>query len=464
MRQQIPGASGTQKVRRGRLGGKRAPGHEWQKKQKRVRRADARRLRQGPDDSSLSGVGGLIAFNAFLQEEGIGRELRRRFARLKQGHRVVYPMHTQLQLLIDAAAAGAQRVFDLECLAPDPIFEHLAGGAVPSIDTVYKDLARFDKDAIEALEALVAEQGLRPVASAQLDAVTVDIDTTVMPLFGCQEGARLGPNPRYHGRPSYHPILARVAEFDTILGARLRPGDTSMGDSDVEDVTCWIDRLREVVGPNTVITVRVDAGADCSSWFEALDGRGVHFIVKARQTAELLGAATFHEDWAIVDRDADGQPTRRVAVLDFRREDWPPGRFRVIAVRTTERYSGRQTQLWEGVDDSVQFFVTNDLHGDPDEVALRYDARAAIEGTIRELKEHFAIGSVPTGRFDANEAAFLIKVLAFNLLRRWVLACCPEVSPWRASWVRRLLICIPARLLRAQGRFQLRLAPRRLLN
>src|SRR5690554_2539511 len=246
-----------------------------QKKQKRVRRADARRLRQGPEDSSLSGVGGLIAFNAFLQEEGIGRELRRRFGRLKQGHRVVYPMHTQLQLLIDAAAAGAQRVFDIEHVASDPVFEHLAGGAVPSIDTVYKDLARFDKDAIEALEALVAEQGLRPVASAQLDAVTVDIDTTVMPLFGCQEGARLGPNPRYHGRPSYHPILARVAEFDTILGARLRPGDTSMGDSDVEDVTCWVDRLREVAGPNTVITVRVDAGADCSSWFEALDGRGV---------------------------------------------------------------------------------------------------------------------------------------------------------------------------------------------
>src|SRR5690606_11047364 len=88
----------------------------------RVRRADARRLRQGPDDSSLSAVGDLIAFNAFLQEEGIGRELRRRFGRLKQGHQVVYPMHTQLQLLIDAAAAGAQRVFDLECLAPDPIF------------------------------------------------------------------------------------------------------------------------------------------------------------------------------------------------------------------------------------------------------------------------------------------------------------------------------------------------------
>lgn len=464
MTQKTVDAPGTQKVRRDRLGGKRARGHEWQRKQKRVRRLDARRLRRGPDDPSLSGVGGLVAFNAFLQEDGLSKELRRRFGRLKRGPGVVYPMHTQLGLLIDAAVAGAERVFDLESLAPDPLFERLAGGAVPSIDTVYRDLRRFDKNALDALEDLVADQGLRPLVGAKLNAVTVDIDTTTMPLFGAQEGARLGPNPRYHGRPSYHPILARIAEYDTIFGARLRPGDTGLGEGDVEDITGWLDRLRSVVGPQTVVTTRIDAGADCSALFRALDARGVHFIVKARQTPRLLGAAMLQEVWTVVDRDADGRPTRRVAVLDFQREDWPPGRYRVIAVRTTERFSGRQTQLWEGLDDSVQFFVTNDLYSDPDDIALRYDARAAVEGTIRELKGDLAIGCVPTSGFDANEAAFLVKLLAFNLLRRWVLERYPSARPWRTSWVRRLLICIPARLLRAQGRFLLRLAPRPMLN
>jgi len=32
---------------------------------------------------------------------------------------VVYPMHTQIQLLIDAAMVGARRVFDFEWLAND---------------------------------------------------------------------------------------------------------------------------------------------------------------------------------------------------------------------------------------------------------------------------------------------------------------------------------------------------------
>ena len=35
-------------------------------------------------------------------------------------------------------------MFGLEALAADPVFVHLAGGVVPSIDTVYRDLRRFD--------------------------------------------------------------------------------------------------------------------------------------------------------------------------------------------------------------------------------------------------------------------------------------------------------------------------------
>ena len=62
-------------------------------------------------------------------------------------------MHTQMQLLLDAAVVGARRVFDFEWLATDPLFEHLAGGAVQSIDTLYDDLRRFGPDELEALAA-----------------------------------------------------------------------------------------------------------------------------------------------------------------------------------------------------------------------------------------------------------------------------------------------------------------------
>jgi len=125
-----------------------------------------------------------VSFNAFVQRHGIGRRLRKDFGHLKTGRGVVYPMAAQMQLLLDASVAGARRVFDFEALAADPIFRHLAGGIVPSIDIIYDDLRRFEAADLEKLEALVAEQGLQPVRDAKLRELTVDVDTTVTPLFG----------------------------------------------------------------------------------------------------------------------------------------------------------------------------------------------------------------------------------------------------------------------------------------
>lgn len=145
MRTTTPNAASIHKVRRGVRGGKRGDGHL---RNRRVRRADPTRLREGAHDATLTGVAGLASFGIFCRRNGIDAELKRRFARLKDGKRVVYPMECQLRLLLDANVAGETRVFGLESLAPDPLFVHLAGGVVPSLDTVYRDLCRFDDPAI----------------------------------------------------------------------------------------------------------------------------------------------------------------------------------------------------------------------------------------------------------------------------------------------------------------------------
>ncbi len=86
--------------------------------------------------------------------------LRDAFWHLKPGALVVYPMEAQMRLLIDAAAVGEHRVFGVEALSADPLFVHLAGGVVPSLDTIYRDLRRFDETALGALEKMMATHGL----------------------------------------------------------------------------------------------------------------------------------------------------------------------------------------------------------------------------------------------------------------------------------------------------------------
>jgi hypothetical protein len=454
----------TRKVRRRSAGGKPARGWELQRAARRIRRADVRKLRIGKTDARLTSVGGLVSFNAFVREQGVPGELRRRFGHLKTGAGVVYPMAAQMQLLVDASVAGAQRVFDLEMLAADPLFVHLAGGSVPSIDVIYDDLRRFGAPELEDLEEVVSHHGGAPVREQRPRELDLDIDTTVTPVFGEQEGALRGPNPRYRGRPSYHPILARIAQVGTIIGARLRPGDTGLGELDVEDVEQWVDRTRAAAGPSALITVRIDAGGDCTEILRAIDDKGAWFLVKLKQTPNLVGAVWATTQWKTVDRDAFGNPTRQVAEIAFERDGWPPGKWRVFAVRTNERLSGKQSCLWEDLDFSVHVFVTNDHVHDADDLARRYDLRAGIEPVIGELKAGFGIGKVSTDCFAANEAAFLLKVLAFNLMRRWVQARHPPLASWRTPWLRRVCVQIPGRLLRSGGRWELRLAPRPMLS
>ena len=447
----------TQKVRRDVRGGKRGQGHRFQRERRRVRRADPRSIRVTSGERSLTSCAGLVEFGGFLRDQGIDRELAERFGHLKVGPQVVYPMAAQLRLLMDLHCAGEGRVFGLEALAHDPLFFRLAGGSVPCIDTVYTDLERFGQPEIAALEELSAENVLARLRAAKPRILHLDLDTTVAVLFGIQEGALPGPNPRYHGRPSYHPMLMRVAEVQGICGAQLRPGNTAFGHEDVPTVAQWLRRVREAVGPHCLIRVRMDAAGDCTALLHELEGLGVHYYVKAKISQDLAWAIGNHRAWTTVDHDADGKATRQVAQVIFSRNEWTKAgiRPRVVAVRSTERDNGKQIALWADLDYTVQCYLTNDRDSEIDDVSRIYDDRAGIEPIIGELKAEWCIGKAPSAVFAANHAAFLIKILSYNLYRHFLAQQYPALAHWRTGWARRVTILRPGRLVRSGRRVAL---------
>ena len=452
------------KVRRDITGGKRGDGNE---RHRAVRRPDPRKIQTGKTDATLTSVAGLVMFGVFLRALGVDQEMAKLFGPLKQGRGVIYRMHTVLRMLLDLFLAGEQRIFGLEALSADPLFVVLSGGVVPSLDTVYRDLARFDDASIDALEQMMAQHGLAELRGRRrrLRVVHLDIDTTVEPVFGEHEGALPGPNPRYHGRPSYHPVLARIAETDTCVGARLRPGDTAFGAAEVPLIERWMDRVRGAIGPDCLMYVRIDGAADCADIMSAIERKGAFFLTKARMTPDLCGAVAVTSRWTTVDWDADGRPLRQVATIDFARSEWKQRGLavRVLAVRTRDRLSGKQIYLWEGLDYTVQVFLTNDFVTAPEDLAQKYNERAGIEPLIAEFKSSWGIGKVPSSSFVANDAALLLKLLAHNLLRRYTverLKHLPVIRTWRAAWLRRTLILIPGRLIRSGGSWKLHMPPR----
>ena len=451
-------------MRRDATGGKRADGHQ---RRRAIRRPDPTTIRKGPTDPSLTSVAGLVMFGVFLRGLGVDRALREKFSALKSRD-AIYPMAAQLRMLLDLFIVGEHRVFGLESLAADPLFVHLAGGVVPSLDTVYRDLTRFDEGSLGQLEAMMAEHGLAAVRrSLKLRVVHLDIDTTVTPVFGSEiEGALPGPNPKYHGRASFHPVLARIAETDSCVGALLRPGDTAFGAAEVPLIERWIDRTRAAVGPDALMYVRIDGAGDCTDVMAAIAAKGAFFLTKAKMTPDLCGVIANHKKWRTVDRDANNRPTRQVATIDFARDAWRQRGLavRVVVVRSRERESGKHIYLWDDLDYTAQVFLTNDVYSDEDELAYRYDKRAGIEPLIGEWKGAWGIGKVSSDSFDANHAALLLKLLAHNLLRRYVDEHLPALRSWRAPWIRRAAILVPGRLLRSGRRRSLRMAPRPMLN
>lgn len=177
---------------------------------------------------------------------------------------------------------------------------------------------------------------------------------------------------------------------------------------------------------------------------------------------QLCDSVAMRPFWKTVDVDAHGHALTQVAEVVHMRPSWLEAGLsvRVVARRTREHTSGRQTALWQGADWTTQVFLTNDPFIDPADVPFEYNGRAGIEPLIAELKNAWAIGKVPSESFGANHALFLLKLLAHNLLRRFVrhtrLA---HLQTWRASWIRRVLLCVPGRLLRSGRRWSLRLPP-----
>ena len=60
-----------------------------------------------------------------------------------------------------------------------------------------------------------------------IDYFTLDIDSTIMPRYGNQTGAKKGYNPKKKGRVSHHPLIAFVGELRLVANFWLRSGNSN---------------------------------------------------------------------------------------------------------------------------------------------------------------------------------------------------------------------------------------------
>jgi hypothetical protein len=266
-------------------------------------------------------------------------------------------------------------------------------------------------------------------------------------VFGRQEGAAVGYNPRYRGKRSYDPLLCLEANSSFLWDAELRRGDAGTWTGSPELLaSCFLavpSDIRE-------LRVRADAGFGYDPVLERLDQGQAQYAVVARMHASLkrvLGGLRYQRlnaQWEIAD-------------CEHRVSERAPGRRCVVARRLIAE-TETQLTLFALERYAYRAWMTN-LALTPAGVWHFYDGRAAMEPRIGELRDHFALRKVPTGAFDANALYLEIIRLAYNLVTAFQHTCLPP--EWQDLTLRTLrykLFWLPGELTRPQNRPTLRLA------
>src|SRR5437867_10581209 len=125
--------------------------------------------------------------------------------------------------------AGLPRVNKTQILHYNGLFLSLVGlEKFPDETALRRFLRRLSTKTIRQIARL--HDHLRAQLSALPEprsSLVFHLDSVVLTLYGKQQGARLGYNPKKKGRPSYHPLLCIEAHGQEFWHGSLRPGDAA---------------------------------------------------------------------------------------------------------------------------------------------------------------------------------------------------------------------------------------------
>src|SRR4051794_34017149 len=248
---------------------------------------------------AVTPFGGVVVFIEYLNRIGLSGEFRRHMPVRYQSRNQIDPSTTLVCFLV-SVLAGARRFAHAAWLRGDKALHAVLGlERFPTDDTIRNLFRRFTMDHVQRL--------FEPLKCWELERLpprhegySLDLDSTVFERYGEQEGSLKGHNPRKHGRPSHHPLLAVLAEAHFVLHGWLRSGNcgTSRGVVEFleEALALWQQRQK-------IRLVRADSGFFDDKLLSFLEQRCLPYILVTRLTQWVKREAQRIEQWTAVDHD-----------------------------------------------------------------------------------------------------------------------------------------------------------------
>jgi hypothetical protein len=409
-------------------------------------------MRRGPknlriafDADALTHYGGVVLVHQFLQRIGLRSQLAWSVRFRQRNNR--YQISETVLAVLYPVILGMERLGLTESLRHNGVFQYLTGlPGYPDPTSLRRFLQRFSR--VGRMPFLKLHDRYRRAMLASLHRHPIlDLDGTILTVYGHQQFAEIAYNPRKHGRPSYHVILCFEWHTRDCLEGALHRGKTHV----LKVIRPMIEQALSKLPKGKPFRLRADAAFYDGLFRAWLEEHRARYVIATRLSAPIkhrLNGLRYH------------QVRHALWTAEFRYcpQEWQrPARFVVIRRPVPEEPSA-QLHLFKIEGYTYQVLVTN-LRWAPLTVWQFYNDRSRAELIIRELKAAYALNKIPMQDFGGTEAFFQLILLAYNLLS-WFKRLCAPPSLQRATLqrLRRQLFLAPAHLTRPQHRPVLRLA------
>ena len=349
--------------------------------------------------------GGLAVFVEYLERIGYAEAIRKHMPIFLTSPNAIDPVETFTAFIV-SVLAGARRFAHAGLLRLDKALHCMLGMArFPTDDTIRNLFKRFSQARVYQLCSNLTVWQIERLPE-RVHGYSMNLDSIVFERYGRQQGALKGYNPKKHGRPSRHPLLAILGEAHFVLHGWLRSGNCGPSRGVVE----FLKEALALLGNRRLLrAVRADSGFFDDTLLSFLEERTLDYIAVARITRWIKGEVQSVNQW----RDLDS--VYSVGEFNKQLHGWSrERRFVVVRERLREKSSvGRRLLTVPGY--TFRLFVTA-LSDAPEIVWRDYNQRADMEKRIAELKYDLAADDLCLREFFATEAAFCAILLLFNLL------------------------------------------------
>jgi len=362
--------------------------------------------------SNITIFGGMRLFSKFIRKLHLNRRFDETVSLKRKKRR--YTVGDYLVSLIYGITLGFNRISDNILLQRDKTFQRVTGfDQFPSQSAFSRFLAGVKSCHAKEIGE-VNRSALRDVRGKSNDKkeTTLDLDSHQKTVYGNQQRASKGNNPKKPGRKSYHPLFCFIGETRDFLHGRFRAGNayTSAG-----IISFFRECLQFLPYHATTLFVRADSGFYNAKFFrlmEAIETRYVRYAVAVKLYHPIQQRLPY------LDYEEIGGG-REIAEFRYKNSDKDDNKERrMVVVREKIRDGRKKRQLSLFPDDrySYQVIVTNIEEWSPLEVWRFYNKRANVENMIKEGVLDLGLDTSPSHGYGGNAAYFFLCMLVYNLM------------------------------------------------